>query len=77
MRRFFVVVLIFASLLVWGTREGEGKKKSILDYDEADVERIFQQWEVRHVWGEAVWEYAILENCSSGLLWLVPGAKSG
>jgi len=50
-------VLILASLLVWevNTRGGERKKKSILDYDEADVERIFQQWEVRHCGCVGVW----------------------
>ena len=49
MRRLLVVaVLVFASLLVMeaSARAGKGKK-SILDYNEADVERIFQQWEVR------------------------------
>ena len=49
MRRLLVVaVLVFASLLVMeaSARGGKGKK-SILDYNEADVERIFQQWEVR------------------------------
>ena len=25
----------------------EGKKKSVLDYNDADVERIFREWEVR------------------------------
>ena len=53
MRRLLVVaVLVFASLLVMeaSARGGKGKK-SILDYNEADVERIFQQWEVR-TWHE-------------------------
>ena len=48
MQRLLVVaVLVFASLLVEATARGGKGKKSILDYSEADVERIFQQWEVR------------------------------
>lgn len=27
----------------------EGKKKSVLDYNDADVERIFQEWEVSEI----------------------------
>ena len=48
MQRLLVVaVLVFASLLVEASARGGKGKKSILDYNEADVERIFQQWEVR------------------------------
>ena len=27
----------------------EGKKKSVLDYNDADVERIFREWEVSEI----------------------------
>ena len=42
-----VVLLVCASLLPALADKGAKKKKSISDYSDVDVERIFQEWEVR------------------------------
>jgi hypothetical protein len=38
-----VGLLVIAATVLYA----EGKKKSVLDYNDADVERIFREWEVR------------------------------
>ncbi len=48
MRPQIAFVLLLGFSLAVGERE-KVKKKSILDYNEADVERIFQEWEVHTV----------------------------
>ncbi len=44
---FGLTILLLGFALVLGEGEKKAKKKSILDFNEADVERIFQEWEVR------------------------------
>ena len=39
-----LVLVIAATTVLYAA---EGKKKSVLDYNDADVERIFREWEVR------------------------------
>ena len=39
-----LLVVIAATTVLYAA---EGKKKSVLDYNDADVERIFREWEVR------------------------------
>ena len=38
-----LLLLVIAATVLYT----EGKKKSVLDYNDADVERIFREWEVR------------------------------
>lgn len=41
----FIGLLVVAATVLYT----EGKKKSVLDYNDADVERIFREWEVREI----------------------------
>ena len=45
-RVWLVGLLVTAAILMVTCSEVKKKKKSVLDYNDADVERIFREWEV-------------------------------
>ena len=59
MRWWFVIAFLCGLLVLQAGSAGEKdkkKKKSILDYNDADVERIFQEWEVLLLLASLFWE---------------------
>lgn len=50
-----LALLVCAYLLPLVVAE-EAKKKNILDYNDVDVERIFQEWEVRTIKNTDTWQ---------------------